>query len=64
MKGDILRSFATDWIVSMEDITDFVLEQAAFVRKNDMGHLTVIQETCIDLQNPRTIQKLKIGAEM
>ena len=64
MKGDILQSFATDWIVSIEDITPFVLEQGEFVKKGALDRLTVIEEVPVTIKRPAIIQKLKIGADL
>jgi Domain of unknown function (DUF4291) len=60
MKGDILKQFCTEWIVSIEDITPFVLEQGHFVAQNDWANLLVMKEIIIPIRNKATIQKFKI----
>ncbi|QDK80727.1 DUF4291 domain-containing protein [Spirosoma sp. KCTC 42546] len=60
LKGDTLKLFATDWIVSIEDITEFVLDQGRFVEKGAMEKLTVIKEQVIPISNPHLTAKLKL----
>ena len=47
MKGQVLKSFATEWIVSIEDITDFVTSQKLFVDANDLANLQVAREQVV-----------------
>jgi len=49
LRGDTLRAFATDWIVSIEDITPFVQAQGALVAKADLNNLLVAKEQVIPL---------------
>ncbi|MBO0950682.1 DUF4291 domain-containing protein [Fibrella sp. HMF5405] len=60
LKGRTLKLFATKWIVSVEDITDFVIEQGRLVENRDMDKLTVIKEQVIPISNPNLISKLKL----
>ena len=60
MKGAILKRFATDWIVSIEDITDFVQEQGRLVAQNDLDNLVVIKEQVILIQNESVKKRLGI----
>ncbi len=43
LKGEILRQFCKEWIISIQDITEFVHEQGHRL-KNDFGNLEVIKE--------------------
>ena len=61
MRGDILKKFATEWLVSIEDITDFVHEQGRLVDQNDLNNLLVMHEQVITIENKATIKKLKIN---
>ena len=61
MKGAILKRFATEWIVSIEDITDFVQEQGRLVAQNDLDNLLVIKEQVILIQNEDVKKRLGIG---
>ncbi len=47
MKGQVLKSFATEWIVSIEDITDFVARQKVFVDSKDLVNLQVAREQVV-----------------
>lgn len=44
MKGDVLKTFCTEMILKIEDITPFVKEQYQFVANNELGKLSVPQE--------------------
>ncbi len=48
MKGEILGQFATEWIVSITDISSFVREQGALVQEKRLNELLVIQEVKIE----------------
>lgn len=61
MRGDILKKFATEWIISIEDITDFVQEQGRLVAQNDLDALLVMREQVIPIENKGTIKKLKMN---
>ncbi len=61
MRGQILKDFATKWVVSIEDITDFVQAQGHYVVQKDLSQLVVIKEEVIDIQNFETKVRLKIG---
>lgn len=45
LKGEALQQFATDWIVAIEDITPFVLEQGARLNAGEMASLEVAAES-------------------
>jgi Domain of unknown function (DUF4291) len=60
MRGDILKKFAIDWVVSIEDVTDFVKMQGIFVKKADLNSLLVMQEQVISIENPALIRHLKL----
>ena len=47
MKGQVLKSFATEWIVSIEDITDFVARQRVSVDSKDLVNLQVAREQVV-----------------
>lgn len=48
LKGETLQQFATDWIVAIEDITPFVLEQGARLNAGKMDSLEVSAESVYD----------------
>lgn len=47
LKGETLQSFGNEWIVSIEDITPFVLEQRKNLALNGLNELLVIREQVI-----------------
>lgn len=59
--GKILKQFATDWIVSIEDITPFVKEQKALLDAKRTNELRVIKETVFSIDNTRIIQKPELN---
>ncbi len=60
LRGDVLKQFATDWIISIEDITPFVKEQKALLDENRMDELMVLRETVLAIDNPNIVQKLEL----
>jgi Domain of unknown function (DUF4291) len=58
IKGALLQQFATDWIVSIEDITDFVKQQIPFVKSQEWDKLMVMEESVIHIHNKEIIQKV------
>lgn len=60
LRGDVLKQFATDWIISIEDITPFVKEQKALLDENRMDELMVIRETVLAVDDPGIVQKLEL----
>lgn len=56
MKGEILRKFCTEWIVKIEDITEFVHEMYKLVKSNQLDHLEIPYEDVI-LLNDAAIEK-------
>jgi hypothetical protein len=44
LRGAALESFAEAWILGIEDITPFVVEQRARVRSGDLGELRTPRE--------------------
>jgi len=49
MKGEIAKKYATEWIVAIQDITNFVLEQGQKIQTSDLASLEVIQEELIPI---------------
>lgn len=44
MKGDVLKTFCTEMILKIEDITPFVKQQYQFIAKNELDKLSVPEE--------------------
>ncbi|MCE7991098.1 MAG: DUF4291 domain-containing protein [Roseivirga sp.] len=60
LRGEVLKQFATDWIVSIEDITPFVKEQKALIDQKRMSELRVMKETVLSVDEERIGQKLEL----
>ncbi len=61
IKGNLLEEFGKEWIISIEDITEFAHEQKAILDSKKMDDLFVIEEQKIALKNKNTIQKLQLS---
>lgn len=60
LRGDMLRQFATDWIVSIEDITPFVLEQSQHINAKALEQLIVAQEAVYPVQSEKARQAVRV----
>ena len=58
LRGDILRQYASDWIVSIEDITEFVTEQHKHVQAGTLALLETPRETIYPVSKAQTAQLL------
>lgn len=61
IRGDLLKKFGTEWIISIEDITDFVHEQKSILDSKKLDEFFVIKEQNILLENKELNQKLQIS---
>ena len=61
IKGDLLEKFGKEWIISIEDITEFAHEQKSILDSKKTEDLFVIEEQKISLDNKNIIQKLQIS---
>lgn len=61
IKGDLLRKFATDWIISIENITPFVKEQKAILDSKQLDKLLVIKEQVIEIEDEEIRRKLELA---
>lgn len=62
MRGTIQRQFATEWIISIEDITDFVLEQGQAVEAKQLNRLLVMEEEVYVPALSETLQHLQLAS--
>ena len=60
LRGKTLRQFATDWIVSIEDITPFVLEQSEHIKSKRLEALIVAQEAVYPVQSEKARQAVRV----
>jgi hypothetical protein len=51
LAGEVLRQYAKDWIVSIEDISEFVTEQRAHVESNRIAALVTPREEIYSINN-------------
>ncbi|MCL7753913.1 DUF4291 domain-containing protein [Polaribacter sp. Z022] len=51
LKGEILKKFAKEWIVSIEDITPFAQEQKRLLDAKMMDEFSVIKEKLIEIKD-------------
>jgi Domain of unknown function (DUF4291) len=58
LRGDMLAAYARDWIISIEDISEFVREQ--YQNLGDFNKLIVPSETIYPVVDPNTISRLQI----
>ena len=60
MKGNILKKFCTEWIVKIEDVTDFVKAEYEKVKANALDELNVPFEEVISLTEESINNRLGI----
>lgn len=60
LAGDVLRSYAHDWIVSIEDISQFVAEQRTYADSNDFRRLVTPRETVYPVAKPEVAELIGI----
>lgn len=61
MAGDVLRSYAQDWIVSIEDISGFVAEQRAHAQAKGFAKLVTPQEEVYPVSAPEVAAQVGIN---
>ncbi|XP_064613006.1 uncharacterized protein LOC135476805 [Liolophura sinensis] len=52
LKGEIVKKFSNDWILGIEDITDFVREQHQVLKMEGEGKLQIPRERVYPVRNP------------
>lgn len=62
LRNTMLKNFGTTWAVSIQDITDFVLEQGKRLQDRKMDELLVMQEQVIELDQPEIVKKLGLAS--
>lgn len=60
LRGEMLEKFGKEWILSIEDITDFVVEQGKKVQAGDLSNLQVMKEEVVAIQSRSVREKLQI----
>jgi len=58
LRDDVLRRFATEWIIQIEDITQFVREQASFLQETGSDLLLLPRERVYPVTDQSVVVKL------
>lgn len=61
LKGEILRKFCTEWVITIEDITPFVKEQYESVRSKRLNNLQVPVEDIIQITDESICKRIGIS---
>ncbi|MDP5106130.1 MAG: DUF4291 domain-containing protein [Polaribacter sp.] len=61
IKGDLLEKFGKEWVISIEDITEFVHQQKSVLDSKRLENLQVIKEKPILIENKILRDKLQLG---
>ncbi|MBD1923988.1 DUF4291 domain-containing protein [Microcoleus sp. FACHB-831] len=62
LRGDVLRHYAQDWIVNIEDISEFVRQQQEFVKAGDWSKLLTPCEEVYPVSNSDIAKRLGLSA--
>lgn len=62
LRGEILSHYAQDWIVHIEDISEFVRQQHQYVKSQDWGQLITPAESVYSVENFDLSERLGITA--
>ncbi|GET40083.1 hypothetical protein MiSe_48910 [Microseira wollei NIES-4236] len=60
LRGEILSYYARDWIVHIEDISEFVRQQHQYVKSQDWEQLITPAESVYSVENPDLSERLGI----
>jgi len=63
LAGDVLRRYADDWIVSIEDISGFVAEQRAHTQPHAFANLVTPREAVYPINTPEIVKIIGIDRE-
>lgn len=61
LRGEVLAKYARDWILQIEDISEFVRQQAEFVRQQNWAKLSTPSESVYPVTNPAVKAKLGLS---
>lgn len=59
--AEFLRKYAHDWIIDIEDISDFVKEQYEFVKAGSIEQLTTPRECVYPVTDKNIVKKLELS---
>ena len=58
LRGSFLARYAREWIVEIDDISEFVREQREYVIKRQLDKLVTPKETVYPLSNPEIVKRI------
>ncbi|MDJ0718405.1 MAG: DUF4291 family protein [Prochloraceae cyanobacterium] len=61
LRGEFLRNYSRDWILSIEDISQFRREQYEIVKSGDWKNLLTPKELVYPVTNSEIIKKLELS---
>ena len=61
LKGNFLKQFGTEWVLSIKDVTPFVKEQELAIYHNCYDDLFVMKEGALDIPEPDLIKQLELS---
>ncbi len=61
LRGEYLKKYATDWMIDIKDISNFVSEQSRYARSSDWKNLLIPKESIYPLLNSETAKKLQLS---
>ena len=62
LRGEVLAQYARNWIVNIEDISEFVQQQYQYIRSNDWTKLVTPKEAVYPVQQSSVVQRLGLSA--
>lgn len=60
LRGEVLKAYGTEWIVEIEDVTDFVQDQGSLLKKGRMDWLRTPREDVYPVLNSETSARLGV----
>lgn len=61
LRGEVVAQYARDWIVSIEDISEFVQQQYQYVQAGDWTHLKIPYEVVYPVQQSGIAKRLGLS---
>lgn len=61
LRGEVLAHYARDWIIDIEDISDFVAEQRPLAQAREYARLVTPREAVYPVRNPETAARIAVS---
>ncbi|MCA1993563.1 MAG: DUF4291 domain-containing protein [Coleofasciculus sp. S288] len=62
LRGEVLAQYARDWIMNIEDISEFVQQQYQYVQQRDWKHLRTPHEEVYPVRESPIAERLRLSA--